>query len=206
MPTVAPRDTQTATLFTSLPTALVATQYPQSGDVVLYPAKPGDWTDALIARGTGGPYVHCGVVEQVEVSPGDGARQVTTIEALTHGVTRVTYPLYALAGQTRTPTFAPVASHLESARRAWALAWLGRRVGEHYGWSAIAADVLKALIPQRMGSRTPFLVSPSSLDCSQLVTEYLLTAGYQWLPDSAIASPPTVSPNDVARILGVLRP
>jgi hypothetical protein len=45
--------------------------------------------------GTQGPFAHCGVVERVEVSPGDGAIQLTTIEALSRsGVTRTGVPLY----------------------------------------------------------------------------------------------------------------
>lgn len=178
----------------------------QPGDVILYPAQPGSWSDLLISEATGGPFVHCGVVERVEVSPGDGALLITTIEALTRGVSRVTFPLYPDVTPARVPTFARIAGGMEPLRIAHGLGYLGRQVGRtRYNWAAIAADALKALLPRTLGSRTPFLIMPSALDCSQLCTEYLLTAGYEWLPDEAIASPERVSPNDVARLLGVIK-
>jgi hypothetical protein len=182
----------------------------QPGDIILYPAQPSDWTDALIASATsnGNPdacYVHCGVVEQVEVSPGDGALQITTIEALTRGVSRVTFPLYADVTPERVPTFARIAGDMEPLRIAHGLAWLSRQVGARYGWADIAADALKALLPHTLGARTPFLIAPSAFDCSDLCTRYLLTAGYEWLPDEAIAAPERQSPNDLARLLNVLK-
>lgn len=179
----------------------------QPGDVILYPAQPGDAIDTLICEATHGPFSHTGVVERVEVSPGDGALRITTIEALSRGVTRVTFPLYPSdIGTARIPTYVRIAQHMEPLRIAHGLGWTGRQVGKRYGWLDIAADVVKAALPRRLGSRTPFLVSPSSFDCSALVAKYLLAAGYEWLPDEAIAAPERVSPNDIARMLGVIKP
>jgi hypothetical protein len=161
--------------------------------------------------GTQGPFAHCGVVERVEVSPGDGAIQLTTIEALSRsGVTRQTFPLLLTALQAegaspRALTFAHCAAQMEPHRVAYALAWAGRQVGAPYGWLDIAADVLKALLPHALGSRTPFLVSPSAFDCSALCVTYLLVAGYEWLPDAAVAAPEQQSPNDIGRLLGILK-
>jgi hypothetical protein len=171
---------------------------------------PGDRIDALIVAATagtsGGDFAHCGVVERVEVSPGDGAIQLTTIEALSRsGVTRQTFPLPPQADAARALTFAHCAAQMEPHRVAYALAWAGRQVGAPYGWLDIAADVLKALLPHALGSRTPFLVSPSALDCSELCARYLLVAGYEWLPDAVVAAPEQVSPNDLGRLLGVLK-
>jgi len=178
----------------------------QPGDIILYPAQPGDFFDTLIVTVTNGPYSHCGVVERVEVSPGDGALQITTIEALSRGVQRVTFPFYPdTAASSRIPTYARIAQEMEPLRIAHGLAWLSRMVGDAYGWLDIAADVLAALLPRRLGSRTPFLVAPSAFDCSDLVTRFLLVAGYEWLPDETIAAPSRMSPNDIARIVGVLQ-
>lgn len=191
---------------------------PEPGDIILYRAQPGaPWPgnliDAAIVAGTseGDPracYVHCGVVERVERAADGGVAQITTIEALSQrGVTRVTFPLYPAPDADTTPApfmFAHIACELEPLRIAHGLAWLGRMVGARYGWLDIAADVARALLPRRLGSRTPFLVAPSRFDCSDVTCRYLLLAGYEWLPDAAVSAPSWQSPNDIARMLGVI--
>ena len=186
------------------PARAATPRLPEPGDIILYPAQPGSWTDALIARGTGGPYVHCGVVETVE-TPSDlpGVVALTTIEALTRGVTRCQVS-YTPGGSHRAYRIIPTAMALDMERAAWALGWLARQVGARYGWLDIAADGLRALLPRALGSRTPFLVAPSTMDCSELVTRWLLVAGYEWPSDAAIAAPERQSPNDLARMLNVL--
>ena len=187
----------------------------QPGDIILYPAQPGSWIDRLIVDATaqGNPdavYSHCGIVERVDVSPGDGAVQITTIEALSGGISRVTFPYLPdvpdTAGVSRAHVYAHIAQDMEPLRIAHALTWLGRTVGAGYSWLDIAADAVQALLPPTLGSRTPFLIAPSRFDCSDLATRFLLIAGYEWLPDEAIAAPSRMSPNDVARMTGVLEP
>lgn len=214
MTATVPQNTAAATATT----AAADMQRPQPGDIILYPAQPGAWADALISAATRGPYVHCGVVERVEVSAGDGAVQVTTIEALSGGITRVTFPftftadLTAAAGDAvagdatrRHPVYAHIAAHMEPLRIAHGLAWLAQVVGSGYSWLDIIGDALAALLPPALGARTPFLVAPSRYDCSSLAARYLLVAGYEWLSDEMIEAPDRVSPNDIARALNVIK-
>lgn len=163
----------------------------QAGDIVFVRPTIDDWTGALIAEATRGPYSHV----RVAIS----SREV--IEALPTGIAR------SLVGDMDQPHVVDVAttgSHLQVDRRAHALAWLIRQKGDPYNWFAIGADTLGIILPQRLGSRTPFLVAPSRYDCSELAARFLTHAGYKWLPDAMADYPTRVSPNDLARALGVL--
>jgi hypothetical protein len=162
-----------------------------AGDIVFVRPDPRDWAGAVVARLTGGPYAHV----QIRLN------HYEVVEALSRGVVRD-----ALAAEPDAADVAAVGGGLESARLAHALTWLLAQVGAEYsGWD-IAADALKALLPRTLGARTPFLVAPRTFDCSQLAAEFLMQAGYEWLPDAITLDPARVSPNDLARALGVLKP
>lgn len=153
------------------------------GDLLFYHGH-GALAETLIERATAGPFCH------VEVDLGDG----TSIGALSRGITRHTVPTPDAIGQ---------ASHgLDEARIPAARIWLFSEVRQHYGWWDIAADIAQALLPQRLGSCTPFLVMPSQLDCSALAATFLTIAGFA-LPAHMIADLHRVSPNDLARVLCV---
>lgn len=161
------------------------------GDLIFCRPEPGDWMGALVARATAGPYCHV----QVRIS------QFEVVEALAQGVKRDT-----LAAEPDAADVAHVGETLDADRLIHAFSWLLAQVGRAYGWLDIAADALRALLPARLGSRTPFLVAPRRYDCSQLATLWLLLAGYEWLPDELAMDSARVSPNDLARALGVLKP
>lgn len=160
----------------------------QAGDIVF--VRGADWSARLIERATNGPYSHV----QVAISAFE------VVEALPEGITRSFVHLPPDPADV-----AAVGGHLQVDRRAHALAWLIQQVGRSYGWADIAADALQALLPPALGSRTPFLIAPSSFDCSDLATRFLLLAGHKWLPDELVMDSSRVSPNSLARALGVLK-
>lgn len=161
-----------------------------AGDLIFVRPAPDDWIGELVARATDGPYCHV----RIRIS----AYEV--VEALTSGIARTT-----LASASDPADVAASGAHLQVNRTAHALAWLLRCVGRQYGWYSIAADALGFLLPKTLGSRTPFLVAPHRFDCSELAVRYLTYAGYCWLPDEMTDTPETVSPNALARALGVLK-
>lgn len=139
---------------------------------------------------TDGPFCHV----RVRIS----AYEV--IEALPTGITRnrlTTLPDPA--------DMAMTGARLQVDRAAHALTFLVAQVNDGYGFLDIAADVLKALLPRWLGSRSPFLVSPRQMDCSHLAAVYLLLAGYKWLPDDLVLDVARCSPNSLARALGVIK-
>jgi hypothetical protein len=145
-----------------------------------------------VAQATGGPYCHV----QVRLS------QYEVVEALTrHGVARDT-----LESEPDPADVAAVGGGLAVERVAHALTWLLAQVGQDYGWLDILGDAVGVLLPRRVGSRTPLLVAPSRYDCSDLAARFLLLAGYEWLPDEIAMDTSRVSPNALARALGVLKP
>lgn len=100
---------------------------------------------------------------------------------------------------------AHIGRSLDGVRLAHARAWALDQVGDGYSWSDIAIDALGALLPHAWGSRTPFLVAPSRLDCSDLAVRFAVLAGYTWLPDEMAMYPATSSPNALARALSILK-
>jgi len=156
-----------------------------AGDILFY--FPHTWTGELVARATDGPFSHCGIAVAPHVS----------VEALGRGITAVSNPV--------PDQVASVGLTLAADRHRYARKFLFGMVGKPYGVLDIAADVLKAVLPQSLGSRTPFLVSPSALDCSDLATRFLLLAGYRWLPVEMAMDTTRVSPNDLARALGLIK-
>ncbi len=156
------------------------------GDLVFLRPTAQDWQGQIIARATAGPYCHV----QVRVAAD------AVIEARARGVTRS-----ALAAPPPEEDVAHIGWTLEGARLAHALTWLRRQVGQRYDWLAVLADGVKTALPAALGSRAPFLVAPSRLDCSELAARFLTLAGYMWLPDEQMMTPQRVSPNDLARAL-----
>lgn len=100
---------------------------------------------------------------------------------------------------------ASIGRGLEGVRLAHARSWLLAQVGDRYGWAQVIRDGLGALLPMRLGSKTPFLVLPSQMDCSCLAARFLAHAGYLPLPDAMFDYPDTVTPNGLARALSVLK-
>lgn len=161
-----------------------------AGDLIFIRPQPSDRAGQLIAEATGGPFAHC----QVAIS------STSVVEALSRGVVEsfIQVP----------PNPADVASigrSLDGVRLAHARSWLLAQVGHEYsGWD-IAADVLLTFLPKRLGSRTPFLVAPSQMDCADLAVRFAVLAGYMWLPDALAMTPQTSNPNAIARAVGVLK-
>jgi len=150
-----------------------------------------DYAGQAIARATGGPYCHC----RVRLSHDE------VVEALDwRGIVR-----NAVGVEPDPVDVAHIGLQLERTRFVKARGWLLARVGEKYsGWD-IAADAVKALLPRALGSRTPFMVAPAQMDCSELGARFLIHAGYEWLPDELMDDPARCSPNDLARALAVLK-
>lgn len=147
-----------------------------AGDILLY-TSDGTLPDRVITALTGGgPYVHA------EIDAGDG----TAIGALASGVAR--HPLRAPAARITVPGLVELVS---------GLAWLAEQVTAHdeYGW----ADLADALPHLPLS-----LTDPDGYDCSHLCAAFVLHAGgAAWLGVFA-DDPARVSPNDLARLGGVL--
>lgn len=157
----------------------------QAGDILLIRGSNGP-VEALIRAQTHGPYAHCAVaVTATEI-----------IEAVTSGVHRV--PVYGAAG--RDYTLVTTGPQLAQApqRLAYALGWLDTQLRQQYGFGDVLANRARAVLPNG-----PFLIWPNRPDCSHLVTQFLLLAGYP-LPYSCANCPQAVAPNDLARALQVL--
>ena len=160
------------------------------GDLIFVrPTGPGDWMGSLVARATDGPYCHV----QIRIS------HFEVIEALGRGICRDT-----LASEPDPADVARVGGSLPLERMATAMNWLLNQVNDRYGVFDIVADALQLALPKALGSRTPFLVAPSSYDCSHLAATFISGTGYP-LPLDLIADLPRVSPNALARALGVLK-
>lgn len=160
------------------------------GDLIFVrPAGPRDWMGQLVAQATDGPYSHV----QIRIS------HFEVIEALGRGICRDT-----LAQEPDPADVAKVGGTLPLERLATAMQWLLDQVGDTYSLLDIAADGLQLALPKALGSRTPFLIAPSSYDCSHLAGTFIVSAGYP-LPPALIADLPRVSPNALARALGVLK-
>lgn len=149
-----------------------------AGDILLYSGT--SLIDNIIASATHGPFTHAAIA----VSP------TQLIEAINYGVKL--NKIYAPNAVIQ------IGKSLESVRRDYALNWLYRQLGKKYNILAIVADTVLALSPPAL-SHTPYLVSPSRLDCSQLVAQFLIVAGVMPIPDSWYVDTSRISPNDVYR-------
>lgn len=154
-----------------------------TGDILLFRAT--NLIDDIIASATHGQYVHAAIV----VSP------TSVVEALNYGVKLS--KIYSPNAIIQTGKL------MESDRRIYALNWLYRQIGKKYNILAIAADAVLALSPPAL-SHTPYLISPSHYDCSELAAQFLIAAGIMPIPDSWYMDTSRISPNDLARALSDL--
>lgn len=159
------------------------------GDLIFVRPSAQDWAGQLVARATGGPYCHV----RIRVSGGE------VVEALARGITRD-----AILSEPDPADVAALGGVLPRDRCDAALAWLLAQVGDRYSLLDIAADAAEIILPHALGSRTPFLVAPHSFDCSHVAATFAAGAGYP-LPLDMLADLPRVSPNSLARALGLLK-
>src|SRR5579884_4016377 len=160
------------------------------GDLVLFEGDPRSLVDRAICAATHGPYSHVEVI----VAGARGEQPCMSIGALSGGVVK-----HPLPWRGRAHLAIPTGAACDPERLPDALAWLEAQVGDGYGWLDCVADGLRALLPARLGSRTPFLVAPHRFDCSHLAAVFLAAAGYP-LPPAMVESLGTVSPNDLWRM------
>lgn len=165
------------------------------GDVLFY-SGGGSLADRLISWRTHGPFVH------VEVDLGDG----TAIGSLSSsGVDQ--HPVDYTRAVVYRPSLKP--DEIEAG-----IAWLRSHVGDPYGWGDILNFVLTLFVPN-----SPLVLAQRhGFDCSDLVARYLEAAGGTNLgPQSEnetlsaqsarlarFDETSLLSPNDLARALGVL--
>lgn len=162
-----------------------------AGDIIFVRPAANDRVGQLIAEATGGLYSHC----QVVIS------STQVVEAVERGVVESWIQVPPPAADV-----ASIGRSLEGPRLAHARGWALDQVDQtQYSALDIVADVLLTFLPRRLGARTPFLVAPSTLDCSELACRFLVWAGYMWLPPELAMQPQTSSPNALARALGVLK-
>lgn len=155
------------------------------GDLLFYRSQ-GTLADTLITRATHGPFTH------VAVDLGDG----TLIEAQASGIKRAPIPNQ---GQIRVP-LTTWQSRGEGYGLTVAFEWLTAQVGASYGWLDIASQAMRLL------GLPVFLVRLHSLDCSDLVARFMLLAGCgPNLALDVVDDATQISPNDLARALGILK-
>ena len=161
------------------------------GDLIFVRPSKGDFVGRLVASKTNGPFSHVRFV----------VNSAYVLESLVpSGIT-----LSNLSAEPRPEDMAHVGHTLEKERLNHALAW-GEGLAGHarYGGLDILADIVSVVLPQQLGGRTPFLIAASQYDCSDFATRMLMLAGYMWLPDPLYMDPSRISPNALARALGVI--
>lgn len=165
---------------------------PHAGDLIFVRPATDDRVGQLVARATNGVYSHV----RIRISADE------VVEALPSGIVR----RFLQPPLPDATDCAPTGAGLDAARVGTMLVWLVQQVAgdDGYSWWDIAADALKALLPPALGSRTPFLIQPSRFDCSALAAVAIVAAGYPLAP-ALIADIARISPNDLARALGVLK-
>lgn len=164
---------------------------PRPGDLIFVRPGPDDRAGQIVARATNGPFCHV----RVRFSSDE------VVEALANGVTRA----FIHPPEPDPADCAATGALLDADGLQHGRAWLLDNLRDSYGWLDIALDALGMLLPPQLGSRTPFLVAPRSLDCSDLAVRFLIHSGYRWLPDDLVDCPERVSPNSLARALGVIK-
>lgn len=152
------------------------------GDLLFYKSR-GVLHERMIAWATHGPYVHVAIVTDMN----------RVIAADARGIDYDRRP--PLAQQ---HTILSLASYAAPAAIERAVQWAELQQGKRYGWLDIAYQAVKFLAPNN-----PFRFGEADhWDCSDFATRYLLHAGVQ-LPD-AYSDPYANTPNDLARLFGVL--
>lgn len=186
------------------PATLFADPPPPHGTVAVSQALPGDLAfyrsdgsviDRLVDHCSGGGgVVH---VEIITVGSDAASGLPLSIGALAGGMTR-----HALSVSPHL-VLVPSSATLSDTGRVRGLDWLEAQVGRPYSYWNILADFVGFVLPRALGSRTPFLVSPASYDCSSLATLFLIHALATWLPDALVDDPARVSPNQLAAVCGL---
>ena len=148
------------------------------GDILLYKTG-GKWYEWFITKFTKGPYVHC------SVDMGDG----TNISAHPYGITR--------EGNTGAEEVVNVSSNADIDDFGLAITWLKHQIGKHYSW----LDILSAGL-HSIGINLYF-GQDDHMDCSDLCATYLDIL--EGKPEIDYRHLDIVSPNDIARKLGVLK-
>lgn len=147
------------------------------GDILLYQTS-GKWYEWFITKFTHGPYVHCAV------DLGDG----TNISAHPDGISREPNPG---TGEVVSVTTNATPDDLFAAMQ-----WLKYQLGKKYSW----LDILSAGL-HSIGINLYF-GQADHMDCSDLCATYLdLLSGKQEIDFHHLD---IVSPNDIARKLGIL--
>lgn len=150
------------------------------GDILFY--KGGSSiSDALICWRTRGPFVH------VAVDLGDG----TVIES--HWRTGVSVNPVNYDGSIHY-SLQTSPSQIEAG-----ITWLHGHVGDPYGWSDILDQVFTLVLPHGL-----IVSQQHGFDCSDLVARYIEVAGGLDM-GTLLDAPSLISPNDIARVAGILR-
>jgi hypothetical protein len=151
------------------------------GDIILYRAT-NTLLDRVIARVTGGPYVHVSIAYSggfCIAATNQGIRcDALPSEDANHVVIDLN-PVFGI-------------EH--------GLAWAWQQIGKQYGWTDIVYQAVKFLAPNnplQFGAKDQW-------DCSDFVTRYLDHIGYE-LPDM-YSDPYANTPNDIARLFKLLPP
>lgn len=160
------------------------------GDFILYTAQPGNFADWLVAHFTGGPYVHC------EIDMGNG------LFVGEHGAGITLHKMDTSLKSTFVTPKSTEPGGIEAGMQ-----WVEKVIAEEqknpashrYGWLDIVADVTKILGNQIVLRRK------GEWDCSHFVALYLQVAYAAGPLGKQIATPETISPNDLARSYGVLK-
>lgn len=148
------------------------------GDILLFKSG-GKWYERFITKFTRGPYVHCAV------SLGNG----TDISAHMKGVEIWNSPSSA--------EVVSVAANARPENLDAAMIWLKMQLGKPYGWLDVFSAGLHSI------GINLYFGQVDHLDCSDLVATYLdILEGRQVIPYRHLD---IVSPNDLARRLGVLK-
>jgi uncharacterized protein YycO len=158
------------------------------GDLVLFKTQynPLNISAMIITWGTKGPFVH------VAIDTGDGV-----VGALSSGIV-YTAQANVTAKQGADGYIIPVVKQFGHPLDVEAgIEWVRAQVGKPYGWTDIISDGMKLLgLPW-------YIREDGHYDCSDLAARYLEKAGYI-LPQEMSDNTNQISPNDLARLFGVL--
>lgn len=144
------------------------------GDLLFYQGS-SSLIDRLICWRTQGPYAH------VEICAAPGLSVGALPPGVLHHALETKKPIHVARTSLLCPRVGP------------ALTWLAAQTGG-YSW----LDILNFLLPFGL-----FFTDHGRYDCSDLATQFLAQAGYP-LPQPLRAHPGTVSPNALARVVGLL--
>jgi hypothetical protein len=156
-----------------------------NGNILLFPST-GKWYERVICFATHGPFCH------VEIA----LNNTSMIGARVDGIA-----VHPLPSDPESYVAIDILPYVENeASIGQGLVWAIEQRGRRYGWGDILCAGLKFLFPNN-----PFRFGfVDHYDCSDFVVRYLQQAGVL-LPE-AFADPYADTPNDIARIFGILPP